>query len=302
MLPPFARPEMYGSLHAKDPVANAVLKKRHLNLVAVFANLALPWAAFALVFWALSFHLRFQSPYLACFCAFVLLATAAGSGVMAWQWSERHPRTAHWYHYFAIAVVISVSAASILGCANYEYNMRTAYQLESDLKFYKDVNVGQAKGQQLMDAGLVTFSKGTGLDFRKTMGFKDGDTYCVAPITNGDANLPVYDFWAVGVNCCSSIKADFRCGQYKSSNARAGMRLLSAEERPHYRLAVQAAEAAYGIRAAHPLFFEWVEDPVEELAEQRSRGFQFYIFCLMMHFGFSVVGVLGSIFSLANST
>ncbi|CAE7529350.1 unnamed protein product [Symbiodinium natans] len=95
-----------------------------------------------------------------------------------------------------------VAVASILGYLNYEYNMRKSYTLASELKFYKEVNVGQVKGQQLMDAGSVTFSKESGLDFGKAMGFRDGDTYCVAPITNGDANLLVYDFWAIGRERC----------------------------------------------------------------------------------------------------
>ncbi|CAK9112706.1 Uncharacterized protein SCF082_LOCUS52250 [Durusdinium trenchii] len=48
------------------------------------------------------------------------------------------------------------------------------------------VDVGQAKGQQMMDAGLVAFETSSGLDLRKSQGFRDGGkTYCVAPITNG---------------------------------------------------------------------------------------------------------------------
>lgn len=293
MLPPFARQDVYGSMGAKDPLGSAA-KRRPTSLTTVFVNMALPWAAFGLVFWALSFHLRFDQPGLACLLAAFFFGAGVTSGVMAWQMGERRLRSSYWYHYFAVTMLLSVVAAGVLGSLNYEYNMRKSYTLASELKFYKEVNVGETKGQQLMDAGLVTFSKDTGLDTSKSMGFRDGDTYCVAPITNGDANLLVYDFWAIGINCCSSIKPDFRCGKYDDPKAHGGLRLVGAEERPHYKLAVEAAEAAYGIRSAHPLFFEWVKDPVDELAKLRMNGYQLFIFCLMVHFCFSLVGVVVS--------
>lgn len=177
--------------------------------------------------------------------------------------------------------------------------MEDAYTLMMDLKFYKDVDVGQMKGQQMMDAGLVDFDHGT-LDLRKSLGFRDGgNTYCVAPITNGEGSLPVYDFWAVGVNCCSSTRPDFECGEYSNPKARVGLRLLSADDRPHFKLAVQSAEATFNLRAAHPLFFEWVEDPVNELTKRRSQGYQFFLFCMLAHFSLSVAGVTASIFKYA---
>eukprot|EP00913_Durusdinium_trenchii_P034946 g32688.t1 len=255
MLPPHP----YGSAAVKaSQLEGAFTQRRSLNLVVVFSNLALPWAAFGLVFWALAFWPHFEHPICAWSLLLFHLAIALVSVLAAFRWSSE--RAAYWplelqlgiahrseistisgYRYFAGAILVSVLVASLLGSLTYQYTMKDAYTLTQHLKMYKDVDVGQAKGQQMMDAGLVAFETSSGLDLRKsqgstevpddmaTTGFRDGGkTYCVAPITNGQGSLPVYDFWAVGVDCCSSIRADFRCGQYDQPRAHAGIRWLSA--------------------------------------------------------------------------
>ena len=66
-------------------------------------------------------------------------------------------------------------------------------------------------GQQLLDAGIVQFAPGSQLDVKKSMGFKNGNLFCVAPIVFGTASPVSYDFWAVGKDCCSGSQADFSC-------------------------------------------------------------------------------------------
>ena len=69
-------------------------------------------------------------------------------------------------------------------------------------------------GQQLLDAGIVQFAPGSQLDVKKSMGFKNGELYCVAPIVFGTASPVSYDFWAVGKDCCSGSQADFSCRRW----------------------------------------------------------------------------------------
>ena len=51
------------------------------------------------------------------------------------------------------------------------------------------------------------------------MSYVHGNTYCVAPITvAGEGRLASYDFWAVGVNCCSTSDPNFiKCTGGKSN-------------------------------------------------------------------------------------
>merc|ERR1719321_1955696 len=120
------------------------------------------------------------------------------------------------------------------------------------------------------------------------MGFRDYKLFCVAPIVIGTAPLQNYDFFAVGTDCCNGVASDFRCGDYNKPNARAGLRLMREEERAYYRLAVQQAEAAYNIRSAHPLFFEWLEDPLDETNAWQEAGFQHYMVASISHLSFNV--------------
>merc|ERR1719428_1211955 len=114
------------------------------------------------------------------------------------------------------------------------------------------------------------------LDMKKAMGFKNLDLYCVAPIVNGDNQLASYDFWAVGINCCSGVSSDFRCGEFNNPHARSGLRLLRDDQRSFFRLAVQQAEAAYNLKAIHPLFFYWTDDPTSDMQSMLEEGYRFF--------------------------
>eukprot|EP00438_Fugacium_kawagutii_P009189 Skav234281 [mRNA] locus=scaffold2271:7000:9362:+ [translate_table: standard] len=76
---------------------------------------------------------------------------------------------------------------------------------------------------------------------RRSMAFKNVDTYCVAPIT-------------------------VTKGEYNNPNAHSGLRLLSDDQRGFYRLAVEQAE--------HPLFFYWTEDATAAMNTFRDNGYK----------------------------
>ena len=67
----------------------------------------------------------------------------------------------------------------------------------------------------------------------------------MAPIVVGNGTLESYDFWAVGLNCCSSNTGDYRCGEFSNPAAQSGLRLMDQREADFFRLAVQQAEASY---------------------------------------------------------
>merc|ERR1719163_1125634 len=147
-----------------------------------------------------------------------------------------------------------------------------------------------------MDAAQISFDRGTTLDLRKSMGFTNHETYCVAPITIADnhgvmAELSNYDFWAVGRNCCSGESNGFHCGASNNPNARGGLRLLDEDDRAFYRLAVQQAEGRYHIQAVHPLFFHWVEDPVTEMDSWKREAHGIFYIGMIVHFIWQMLAV-----------
>lgn len=265
-------------------------KRRRINLVAICINIFLPWIVFCTVYAAMSFALHYQRPTLA-WLVVVGGLIAAGLTALLAQRTRQLERDPMWYTYAALAMLLATLLAAFCGDANFWYNMQPFYDIEN-LNTYPSVNPARERGQQLMDAGRVYFADGAGLDMRKAMGFKNLDTYCVAPIVFGEEQMASYDFWAVGVNCCSGVSSDFRCGEFNNPHARSGLRLMRDDQRPFFRLAVQQAEAAYNVKATHPLFFYWMQDPVAEMNSYRDAGFKYYLLGIFTHFAFNLFCVI----------
>jgi hypothetical protein len=290
---PYASQPGYGTAPSVKPSAIfAQGKRRRMNLAAICVNIFLPWLLFCVVYWALSFSFHYQNPS-AAWLIFALGLVAVFIG-MALAYRARKPgsgRDPMWYNFSWIAMLVAVLFAGILGDMNFWYNMQPFYDIEN-LNTYPNVNPAKEKGQQLMDAGRVYFTSGARLNNKYAMGFKNLDLYCVAPIVVGDEAIASYDFWAVGLNCCSGVASDFRCGEFNNLHARSGLRLMRDDQRPFFRLAVQQAEAAYNIKATHPLFFYWMQDPVAEMNSYRDDGFKYYLLGIFTHFAFNLFCVV----------
>jgi hypothetical protein len=153
---------------------------------------------------------------------------------------------------------------------------------------YINIDPTNDRGQTFMDAGQVYFKEGTRVDVEKAIAFKENNIYCAAPIVQqtldaggvSTTTVPggaasgntltapasgTMDFWAVGIDCCQPSGLDFKCGESRNQNARAGIRTLRDDTRPFYLMAVQEWTAQYKIPAKHPLFFHWVQDPLLEV-------------------------------------
>jgi hypothetical protein len=280
-------------------------QRRRMNIIAICLNIFLPWALFAIIYAVMSFSLHYQHPWIVNFilaCGAVLVLLSCGLAYRAWKkkkdgFSEREPT---WFMFAAIALAVALVLAVVFGDMNFWYNMQPFYDIEN-LNTYPSVDPSKDKGQQLMDAGRVYFTDGSKLDFSKAMAFKNLDLYCVAPIVLGKALLTSYDFWAVGVNCCSGAQSDFRCGEYNNPHARSGLRLMKDSQRPFYRLAVQQAESAYQIKAEHPLFFVWMQDPIAEVNSYRDDGFKYYLLGIFTHLAFSIFVVVCAVVAFSKT-
>jgi len=163
-----------------------------------------------------------------------------------------------------------------LGEYNFKQNFEPYWSIKS-LNKYPMVDASAYNGQQMMDAGQIEFVPGSHLDLSKSYGFKNGHTYCIAPIVGPTTNhtskdMDNYDFWAVGLDCCSGHTNDFHCGDYANKNARKGLRLMRDEDRDFYRLAVREAGASFKLSATFPIFMYWMEDPEQELQAHYDNG------------------------------
>lgn len=273
--------------------------RRRMNMLAISLNLFVPWIIFCLICALLSFEMHYTQPslcqtivvilgtFLVIVCAldfaWLLRRRARGEGGLA---------DPSWLLFLCVSSIVALSLAVAFGNRNFWTNMEPFYDIRA-LNSYVGVDPTRMRGQELMDAGRVVFVRGTHLDITKSMGFKNMQTFCVAPITGGgDRNTPLasYDFWAVGKDCCSgALEADFHCGDYSNPQARGGVRAMRDEERAYYRLAVQQAQSAYAIKAIHPLFFHWVQDPTDSMYGTQQDAFKALLVAMFAYFGFQLL-------------
>lgn len=274
---------------------------RHsINLSALCMNIICPPLLFAPLYAVMIFKYHYEHPDM----AYLLIASAFGASViLATIGSIRKSRDAApaWFCYAALACFLSAALALVLGNLVFWTFMEPYYDYGT-LNTYSAINPGKYKGTMLADAGRIYFTSGSTLEIKKTMGFKHKDTYCVAPVSYCEADgtcnkMQTYDFWAVGVNCCSSADDfKFNCGEAKNYNVRSALRNINEELNPFFRLAVQQAEAAYGITATHPIFFHWVQDPVKEMENLRTSGLKYFAMGVFMFSLFNVFCVITATF------
>jgi len=301
-----AFPEQYGSFERftnvysdvvdvpgdnSDPVLHFLKRHRNrVNTIPIIGAILVPSTVFAAIFACMSFSIHYNRPLttLLCVCtSFVIIVLIGMFTYVSTSKSE-----ASWCPFFFVTLLLAWTLGVVAGDLNFAFNMEPFYNIES-LSFYPEVDPLKASGQMLMDAGRMVFTPNSHLDLTKSMGFKKEDVYCVAPVStpltsavNGSHNgshqgslqTPKnYDFWAVGMNCCSGNNPDFRCPYFNDAEARGGLRLMEDDQRAFFRLAVQQAEATYKIKAAHPIFLHWLPDPLGAPQANQQHGFQRYV-------------------------
>lgn len=289
-----SKPQLYGGFGGfareateKDRLFYARGQRQRLNVVSICQCLFMPWLMFCFTYAVTCFSVHYTNPSLMYVLLGVSLLVCLAYGGMALgvvvkklhhEWHEPN-----WYIFLFATLLIGWVLGAVYGNVNYWYYMQSAYDY-GNLNEYYYVNPARMRGAQMMDAGKVYFVNGTGLDLRRSMGFKNLDTYCVAPITLDGLPLASYDFWAVGLGCCSGNSADFHCGQYDNPNALSGLRFLQDKERAFFRLAVQQAEATYGLKSDHPLFFYWTDNAAGEQDGFAADGYKWYLIGMLVHF------------------
>jgi hypothetical protein len=262
--------------------------RKRMNIVPVAIALFLPWALFVGVFALLSFSLHYTQSTLTTFLVFLCLVPVLWSGFFAAQQVRKRVagvgRESTWYIFLFLSLLVAWLCGYVFGSTNYSTYTEPYYNI-NNLMTYTSIDPSTYRGQQLMDAGRVLFTSESVINTNMYSGFRNAELYCVAPITikvNGTyPRQDTYDFWAVGTECCFK---SFQCGDYNNPSAHGGLRLTSSSDRAFYRLAVQQAEAAYHIKAVHPLFFTWTQDPVGDTSGYLSDAIQYFLIGVFVFF------------------
>mmetsp|Transcript_31507 Transcript_31507/g.71586 ORF Transcript_31507/g.71586 Transcript_31507/m.71586 type:complete len:335 (-) Transcript_31507:11-1015(-) len=292
-------------LERKQPFIRGA--RRRLNFQGIFISLFAPWITFIVTFYVLSspFHYKEQglSYFIVAFIVVgILLQGRFAINARMQNGLSNAEREPSWMVFLFFSLILAFMLAVVFGTVSYANNTYPYYQVTS-LNDYHGIDPSRMRGQQLLDAGSVSFTAESWLDTSKSMGFRNLDTYCVAPITvPGTGQQKTYDFWAVGTNCCSGTRPDFHCPNFRNPRAHGGLRLMQASDRQFYRLAVQQAEAAHGIKAAHPLFFHWVEDPFEMLDRMKVGNLQNFVFAICGHLTFQTFVVVAATVAFSKIT
>eukprot|EP00440_Ansanella_granifera_P044833 gb/GFBE01048588.1/.p1 GENE.gb/GFBE01048588.1/~~gb/GFBE01048588.1/.p1 ORF type:complete len:309 (+),score=54.18 gb/GFBE01048588.1/:1-927(+) len=270
----------YGSADTLSPGQKAVPRRWRLNWVAMVEAVLLPWALFVCVYWMLSFwvHYNHTTATLALVCACLLVPAGLWFRVRQ-QLQDSNDighREPNWFIFLAATCSLAWFVGVLMGTSNWETYMKPYYDV-ADLAMIKNVNTRESRGGEFIDVGAIEFTPSTDVQENLTMGYKDGDLYCVAPIvTDMQAAKPpaTYDFWAVGVNCCNPFKPTvFACGEAMDGEARGGLRLMDNTLAPYFRKAIQQAQEEYKIAAGQTtIFLYWGGDPIKNTNELFSTG------------------------------
>lgn len=268
----------YGSLPglAGGPARNFIAA-----VILLILLVAIPWGFFTSLSWILISIQIYENPNLkmlvllssSTVVLFLILACLLARG----RWlrkggrlggGERLLKGVMWWSSLAVLAAIALIAAAVLASMNYSTYWQRYYELTTLAK-HVGVDPSITHGQQLLDAGSVTFSLGVKPILNMSASFADEKLYCVAPIVSAGALPAVYDFWAVGVDCCSS---KFSCGPVDILGARGGLRVVDTDLLVKYRRAVAIAKAQYKIQTQTPLYFTWVADPTASLNGMKDAG------------------------------
>lgn len=266
----------YGSTTAAKLKDEVTLKKNRPTLFVLAGSLLVPLLLFAVTFWLRSFELHYKSEIITDTMCYFLFLVPLAFGALAFRLVQTEADAKPMMLLAGMSLLACV-LGFVLGGRNYHKNMQPFYDLNR-LNVYPSVDPSKYGGQQLLDAAQIQFTPGTKVNVKQSTGFKDGETYCVAPIVSGgNATQSTLDFWAVGTNCCSGHAPDFHCGEYMSPFATKGLRLMDPDKRDMFRLVVKKAEAEFNLKVSHPIFLYWLSDPDTEVSAYQDDGWQQFV-------------------------
>jgi len=233
-----------------------------------------PWAFFFTVscLFAFAYH---QHRLL----VWALVFSFGGLSFMFMVLDARNKSGGSWYLFLGLLCFFAVVSSAFAGLYNYDTHMFQYWSYEEN-RLYTNVLPSEPALAHL-DAGKIIFSPDARVDTTRSVGFKAGAVYCVAPILD-DIQATRVEYWAAGTDCCGQ-RADFSCDASWDAGARSGVVVVDnnsflSTHRDYYMLAVEEAEAAFDlVSAKKPLFVRWVSDPQEVQDDFWRSGIGFLV-------------------------
>lgn len=273
-------------------------KRFRINIVPIFLAVFVPWIYFTWLYNLFSFKFAYKhEDTIEYWAVGIVLGVTILVGSVAFY--TRKDYSPNWLRFNTLQFLVAGYCGAHYGIENFEANMENFYDWET-LKIYPAVDTTSQLGQNLMDAGTVYFADGTAIDSQSGWHYTSDQRrggvhrYCVAPI-GGPGPTGSYDFWAVGMDCCPAGSPDFRCPG-GDGDSRSGLRMMSGKDRPLYKLAVKQACATFGYKADHPLFFNFVTDPMAKVHSWSAEGGRWYMQGVAFFFCGNTVAVAIAVF------
>mmetsp|Transcript_54916 Transcript_54916/g.130912 ORF Transcript_54916/g.130912 Transcript_54916/m.130912 type:complete len:326 (+) Transcript_54916:165-1142(+) len=195
---------------------------------------------------------------------------------------------------------LAILTGTLIGYEVYRHYL-THYWFTHEADSYSDV-LSTEPAAAYASAGKLLFDVDARIDLARTVGYRNGSTYCAAPISDTmhlqeEAVSAELGFWAVGIDCCGA-RGEFACDDALNPRARGGVVIndessVTTTAREHFMRALHQAEAVYQIHAAaQPVFVRWVVDPdtVELNVFRSGAGYIFaasaayLLLCLLVTF------------------
>lgn len=296
--------KLYGALFDQEiayeaECSRAGKTKKRLNCLPLLCCLILPWFTFNLCFAMAAFYFHYQMPITSVIAQILIVGMCLYYLPSVWRGRLRGADEGFYPFYLVLALLIASLAGSAMGDYCFWTYSLPAYRSEGMVTYAEvdpssqkllDHQVVATRGSRFQDAGKVYFKHTVELDLSRVATFKQGDVYCVAPIRDTTCSKNCgHDFWAVGKNCCSEDGKDFHCGDVENKHAKGGLRLMDVSEVPYYRLAVLGSTSKFKFTSEHPLFFEWMVDPVAEILTLKKMSYRRFMLALFGSFAVNAI-------------
>jgi hypothetical protein len=166
-----------------------------------------------------------------------------------------------------VLCAFGIGLAVLAGLHNYNVHMEPYWMYEEAREYHNVLPSEPAAAHA--DAGKIIFAVEAKIDTTKSVGYKAGVVYCVAPIMDPSSSNRV-EFWAVGTDCCAQ-RGEFSCDDSTLEGADAAhggivvfeSSFLAPGHFEYFHKAVKEAEAANDlVSAQEPIFVRWVKDPL----------------------------------------